>query len=136
MRVTVRLDDTLYAAIAARARDEQQNVSDTIRALIERALFERQQHNSDSGSSAELAQLAQHVAQLTNMLAEHVRVPTFREFRARMFVDERKQATEDDVVRYAKMYYAMYRVWPDIADEATFGASSERLRNIFPRSPN
>lgn len=135
MRVTVRLDDTLYAAIAARARDEQQNVSDTIRALIERALFGRQQHNSDSTSSAELAQLAQHVAQLTNMLAAHMRVPSFREFRARMFVEERKQATEDDVVRYAKMYYAMYRSWPDIADEATFGASSERLRNIFPRNP-
>lgn len=136
--LNVRLDAADKALLQRAASDANMSLSEFVReSALRAAASNAAGHGSESSntSSDELAQLAQHVAQLTSMLSEHMRVPTFREFRARMFCEERKQATEDDVVRYAKMYYTIYRVWPDISDEANFGSTSERLRNIFPRNP-
>ena len=62
---------------------------------------------------------------LLSQLAEFLRIPSFREYRARLAVEGvEKRQNEDDtafLVRAASRYFVLYQHWPDPSDSRSFG---------------
>lgn len=77
---------------------------------------------------------------LLSQLNELLRVPSFREYRARLAADGiEKRQTEDDaqfLIRAASRYFVLYQRWPDPADSRTFGPvpAGVDIKN-FPAKP-
>lgn len=62
---------------------------------------------------------------LLQQLNEFFRVPSFREYRARLCADGiEKRQNEDDMaflIRAASRYFLLFQLWPDPSNSATFG---------------
>lgn len=77
---------------------------------------------------------------LLQQLAEFLRVPSFREYRARLAVEGvEKRQNEDDtqfLVRAAQRYFVALNAWPDPADSRAFGPLPAGFdTSKFPRTP-
>lgn len=87
-----------------------------------------------------LAASARAFDTLLQQLAEFLRVPTFREYRARLHAEGiEKRQNEDDaqfLVRVAQRYFIAFSVWPNPADSRVFGPLPQNFEAAkFPRTP-
>ena len=77
---------------------------------------------------------------LLQSLGEFLRVPSFREYRARDAVDGTIQKPGETelafLLRLANRYYILYKTWPNAADINTFGKiTNEETKANFPKAP-
>ncbi len=78
---------------------------------------------------------------LLQQLGEFLRVPSFREYRARLVVEGvEKRQNEDDaqfLVRAASRYFVLFQAWPDPTDSRRFGPVPQGvdLAKFPPRPP-
>ena len=77
---------------------------------------------------------------LLQKLGEFIRVPSFREYRARLAVEQvEKRENEDELaflVRIAQRYFIAHNAWPDPADSRAFGPVPGGVDiSKFPKSP-
>lgn len=77
---------------------------------------------------------------LLSNLNELLRVPSFREYRARAVVDGiEKRQTEDDMqhlMRIASRYFVLYQRWPNPRDSVSFGPVAQGVDlSKFPTQP-
>lgn len=77
---------------------------------------------------------------LLSQLAEFLRIPSFREYRARLAVEGvEKRQNEDDtsfLLRAASRYFVLYQNWPDPSDSRSFGPTPQAFDAAkFPTRP-
>lgn len=77
---------------------------------------------------------------LLQQLAEFLRVPSFREYRARLGAEGiEKRQNEDDtafLLRAASRYFVLFQAWPDPSDSRSFGPVPQAFDAAkFPRRP-
>lgn len=77
---------------------------------------------------------------LLSQLNEFLRVPSFREYRARLVTDgvEKRQAEDDTqfLVRAASRYFVLYQQWPIPSDLRSFGPLPQSFDpSKFPNKP-
>lgn len=77
---------------------------------------------------------------LLSQLTEFLRIPSFREYRARAVVEGiEKRQTEDDMqhlMRIASRYFVLYQRWPNPRDSAAFGPLAQGIDlSKFPAQP-
>lgn len=87
-----------------------------------------------------LASSARAFDNLLQQLSEFLRVPTFREYRARLHAEGvEKRQNEDDMqflVRAANRYFVVFSVWPNPSDPRNFGPTPQGFDAAkFPRTP-
>ena len=87
-----------------------------------------------------LAQSAESFNQLLDYLNQYIRVPSFREYRARDAVEGTIQKAGETelafLLRLANRYYILYKTWPNAADINTFGKiTNEETKANFPKAP-
>ena len=89
--------------------------------------------------NATLAQSAESFNALLQNLGEFLRVPSFREYRARDAVEgsiQKPGETElNFLIRLANRYYLLYKVWPDPTNINIFGKISDETKANFPKAP-
>lgn len=89
--------------------------------------------------NATLAQSAESFNALLQSLGEFLRVPSFREYRARDAVEGTIQKTGESelnfLIRLANRYYLIYKVWPDPTNINIFGKINEDTKANFPKAP-
>ena len=89
--------------------------------------------------NAAQAQAAESFNALVQNLNEFLRVPSFREYRARDAVEgtiQKPGETElNFLIRLANRYYLIYKVWPDPTNINIFGKINEETKANFPKSP-
>ena len=89
--------------------------------------------------NATLAQSAESFNTLLQSLGEFLRVPSFREYRARDAVEgsiQKPGETElNFLIRLANRYYLIYKVWPDPTNINIFGKISDDTKANFPKAP-
>ena len=89
--------------------------------------------------NATLAQSAESFNTLLQSLGEFLRVPSFREYRARDAVEGTIQKPGESelvfLLRLANRYYILYKTWPNAADINTFGKITDDTKANFPKSP-
>ena len=89
--------------------------------------------------NAAQAQAAESFNALLQSLGEFLRVPSFREYRARDAVEGTIQkpgeAELNFLIRLANRYYLLYKVWPDPANINIFGKINEETKTNFPKAP-
>ena len=90
-------------------------------------------------TAAALAQSAESFNTLLDYLNQYIRVPSFREYRARDAVEgtiQKPGETElNFLIRLANSYYLIYKVWPDPTNINIFGKISDEAKANFPKSP-
>lgn len=85
----------------------------------------------------ELVEIKKSMNALVTLLQEHVRIPSFREWRVRVAieklldVDERTKL-DDFLLNAARMYYARFGIWPTPDDGEKFGTPPE---GAWPKNP-
>lgn len=77
---------------------------------------------------------------LLSQLNEFLRVPSFREYRARLGAEGvEKRQNEDDMqflIRAASRYFVLYQHWPDPSDSRSFGPAPQAFDAAkFPARP-
>lgn len=77
---------------------------------------------------------------LLSQLVEFLRIPSFREYRARAVVDGiEKRQNEDDMqhlMRIASRYFVLYQRWPNPRDSVSFGPVAQGVDlTKFPARP-
>lgn len=86
-----------------------------------------------------LAQSAESFNQLLDYLNQYIRVPSFREYRARDAVEGTIQKPGETelafLLRLANRYYILYKTWPNAADINTFGKITDDTKANFPKAP-
>lgn len=87
-----------------------------------------------------LAASARAFDNLLQQLAEFLRVPSFREYRARLGAEGvEKRQNEDDtafLVRAASRYFVLYQNWPSPSDSRSFGPAPQAFDAAkFPTRP-
>ena len=89
--------------------------------------------------NAAQAQAAESFNALVQNLNEFLRVPSFREYRARDAVEgsiQKPGETElNFLIRLANRYYLIYKVWPDATNINIFGKISDETKANFPKAP-
>ena len=99
------------------------------------ALLKSQQEEMN----AALAQSAESFNALLQSLGEFLRVPSFREYRARDAVEgtiQKPGETElNFLIRLANRYYLLYKVWPDPTNINIFGKINDDTKANFPKTP-
>lgn len=89
--------------------------------------------------NAALANSAESFNALLQSLGEFLRVPSFREYRARDAVEGTIQKTGESelnfLIRLANRYYLIYKVWPDPTNINIFGKINEETKANFPKTP-
>ena len=89
--------------------------------------------------NAAQAQAAESFNALVQNLNEFLRVPSFREYRARDAVEgtiQKPGETElNFLIRLANRYYLIYKVWPDPTNINIFGKISDEAKANFPKAP-
>lgn len=89
--------------------------------------------------NAAQAQAAESFNALVQNLNEFLRVPSFREYRARDAVEgtiQKPGETElNFLIRLANRYYLLYKVWPDATNINIFGKINEETKANFPKAP-
>ena len=89
--------------------------------------------------NAAQAQVAESFNVLVQNLNEFLRVPSFREYRARDAVEgtiQKPGETElNFLIRLANRYYLLYKVWPDPTNINIFGKISDETKANFPKAP-
>lgn len=89
--------------------------------------------------NAALAQSAESFNNLLDYLNQYIRVPSFREYRARDAVEGTIQKPGETelafLLRLANRYYILYKTWPNAADINTFGKITEDTKANFPKAP-
>ena len=89
--------------------------------------------------NAAQAQAAESFNALLQSLGEFLRVPSFREYRARDAVEGTIQkpgeAELNFLIRLANRYYLLYKVWPDPTNINIFGKINEETKANFPKFP-
>ena len=90
-------------------------------------------------TAAALAQSAESFNALLEYLNQYIRVPSFREYRARDAVEGTIQKPGETelafLLRLANRYYILYKTWPNAADINTFGKITDETRANFPKAP-
>lgn len=85
------------------------------------------------------AQAAESFNALVQNLNEFLRVPSFREYRARDAVEgtiQKPGETElNFLIRLANRYYLLYKVWPDPTNINIFGKINDETKANFPKAP-
>lgn len=77
---------------------------------------------------------------LLSNLNEFLRVPSFREYRARLGADGVAQRQNEDdtafLIRAASRYFVLYQSWPDPSDSRSFGPAPQAFDAAkFPTRP-
>ena len=89
--------------------------------------------------NAALAQSAESFNNLLDYLNQYIRVPSFREYRARDAVEGTIQKPGETelafLLRLANRYYILYKSWPNAADINTFGKITDDTKANFPKAP-
>lgn len=89
--------------------------------------------------NAAQAQAAESFNALVQSLNEFLRVPSFREYRARDAVDGSIQKPGESelnfLIRLASRYYLIYKVWPDATNINIFGKLNDDTKANFPKTP-
>ena len=90
--------------------------------------------------NAAQAQAAESFNALLQNLGEFLRVPSFREYRARDAVEGSIQKPGESelnfLIRLANRYYLIYKVWPDPTNINIFGKiTNEETKANFPKAP-
>lgn len=89
--------------------------------------------------NATLANSAESFNTLLQNLNEFLRVPSFREYRARDAVEGTIQKPGESelnfLIRLAKRYYLLYKVWPDATNINIFGKLNDDTKANFPKAP-
>ena len=89
--------------------------------------------------NAAQAQAAESFNALVQNLNEFLRVPSFREYRARDAVEGTIQKPSESelnfLIRLANRYYLLYKVWPDPTNINIFGKISDDTKANFPKAP-
>lgn len=89
--------------------------------------------------NAAQAQAAESFNALVQNLNEFLRVPSFREYRARDAVEGTIQKQGESelnfLIRLANRYYLIYKVWPDPTNINIFGKISDEAKANFPKAP-
>ena len=89
--------------------------------------------------NAAQAQAAESFNVLIQNLNEFLRVPSFREYRARDAVEgtiQKPGETElNFLIRLANRYYLLYKVWPDPTNINIFGKINDDTKANFPKTP-
>ena len=89
--------------------------------------------------NAAQAHAAESFNALVQNLNEFLRVPSFREYRARDAVEgtiQKPGETElNFLIRLANRYYLIYKVWPDPTNINIFGKISDDTKANFPKAP-
>ena len=97
-------------------------------------LKQQQQETADA-----LAQSAESFNTLLDYLNQYIRVPSFREYRARDAVEGTIQKPGETelafLLRLANIYYILYKTWPNAADINTFGKMTDDTKANFPKAP-
>ena len=106
--------------------------------LIKQQQEELKQQQQET--AAALAQSAESFNQLLDYLNQYIRVPSFREYRARDAVEGTIQKPGETelafLLRLANRYYILYKTWPNAADINTFGKiTNEETKANFPKAP-
>lgn len=88
----------------------------------------------------ELRAVNDGVLRVLSIVFDKVRVPSFREFRARAYAECRYpykgQRQIDYLIGLAKDYYAAYGIWPNVDDRPSFGPVPDGVNpDKFPRQP-
>lgn len=88
----------------------------------------------------ELRAVKDGVFRVLFIVFDKVRVPSFREFRARALAEGRYrcrgQRPIDYLIDLAKDYYAAYGIWPNVDDNQGFGGVPDGVNpSDFPRRP-
>lgn len=90
-------------------------------------------------TAAALAQSAESFNALLEYLNQYIRVPSFREYRARDAVEGTIQKPGETelafLLRLANRYYILYKTWPKAADINTFGKITDDTKANFPKAP-
>lgn len=90
-------------------------------------------------TAAALAQSAESFNALLEYLNQYIRVPSFREYRARDAVEgsiQKPGETElNFLIRLANRYYLIYKVWPDATNINIFGKINDETKANFPKAP-
>lgn len=90
-------------------------------------------------TAAALAQSAESFNALLEYLNQYIRVPSFREYRARDAVEGTIQKPGETelafLLRLANRYYILYKTWPNAADINTFGKITDDTKANFPKAP-
>lgn len=86
-----------------------------------------------------LKQSAESFNALLDYLNQYIRVPSFREYRARDAVEGTIQKPGETelafLLRLANRYYILYKTWPNAADINTFGKITDDTKANFPKAP-
>ena len=89
--------------------------------------------------NAAQAQSAESFNSLLDYLNQYIRVPSFREYRARDAVEGTIQKPGETelafLLRLANRYYILYKTWPNAADINTFGKMTDETKANFPKAP-
>ena len=89
--------------------------------------------------NAAQAQAAESFNALVQNLNEFLRVPSFREYRARDAVEGTIQKAGETelnfLIRLANRYYLIYKVWPDATNINIFGKINDETKANFPKAP-
>ena len=106
--------------------------------LIKQQQEELKQQQQET--AAALAQSAESFNTLLDYLNQYIRVPSFREYRARDAVEGTIQKPGETelafLLRLANRYYILYKTWPNAADINTFGKiANEETKANFPKAP-
>ena len=105
--------------------------------LIKQQQEELKQQQKET--AAALAQSAESFNGLLDYLNQYIRVPSFREYRARDAVEgtiQKPGETElNFLIRLANRYYLIYKVWPDATNINIFGKINEETKANFPKTP-
>lgn len=93
--------------------------------------------SSSSEIKEELAEIKKMLNALVTLLEEHVRIPSFREWRVRVAIDkmlvvDEKTNLDDFLLNAARMYYARFGIWPKPNDGEKFGTPPE---GPWPKNP-
>lgn len=105
--------------------------------LLQAEIIEIKQQQQET--AAALAQSAESFNTLLDYLNQYIRVPSFREYRARDAVEGTIQKPGETelafLLRLANRYYILYKTWPNAADINTFGKITDETRANFPKAP-
>lgn len=106
--------------------------------LIKQQQEELKQQQKET--AAALKQSAESFNSLLDYLNQYIRVPSFREYRARDAVEGTIQKPGEAelafLLRLANRYYILYKTWPNAADINTFGKiANEETKANFPKAP-
>lgn len=139
---TLRLSRTEYlravafgapAPMSPHRVDTETPLAPDLGPLAERlAILESQQREANMA----LAHSAESFNALLANLNEFLRIPSFREYRARDLAigsTQKKDEPEFDyLLRLAHNYWGQYQVWPDPGEKATFGPAAKADLTTFP----